>query len=75
MNIAVVGQHDIAGAELVSPSLHDIVHVSGDENKYFVKGMLMEIDSEGVHIPIMVIFIETFCHNLPGGKFIYIHIP
>ena len=73
VDIAVVGQQNIARPKIVGSSFNDITDISGDKNINFIKSMLMKIDGKGGIAAIMVVFIKAFCHDLAKGKFVDIH--
>ena len=58
VDITVVGQQDIAWAELVGAPLDDVVDIPGDEEVDLIKCVLVEVDMQQVIIAIMMVLIK-----------------
>ena len=74
MNIAVIGQQDIAGTEFIGSSFNYIIYITRNKNVDFIKDMLVEINHRGLIVAVMMVFIKALRHDLTVGKFINIHI-
>ena len=74
MDVAVVGQQDVARAQLVGAALDDLVDVAGQEKEHFVELMLMEIDHRRHGVQIVIALEIRALHGLTQGEGVFVRI-
>ena len=74
MDITVIGQQDVARAQLIGAALDDIVYITGQEKEHLIELMLMEINHGRDRIAVVIALKIRAFHGLTQGEGVFVSI-
>ena len=74
VDITVIGQQDVARAQLIGATLDDIVYITGQEKEHLIELMLMEINHGRDRIAVVIALKIRAFHGLTQGEGVFVSI-